>query len=272
MVCRVQRRRGTIGTRHGAARRLDGGKAVASTRRGVGPDRAVEPDSGRERTATDRLATLERRSHELGVLVADMDSQSERAREQLAATLHDDVLQPSLAALMQVRRMREIDPDEPALRRVETLLVQSLAGTRTALGTAAPLELDHLRNALEVVRYAAERLRVEPDLVGSVGIDVPATALGADVKVSLFRAVTAAVRYVRSARGAGRPYVLGRSDGDSIRLNVAAAVDMADPASCAPGDGSHVALVREHLAGLGGELRIADRPGRVAVRLALPIR
>lgn len=191
-----------------------------------------------------------------------------RAREEVARTLHDGVLQT-----LAVVQRRSVDPDLVALARDQELDLRAfLAGDREPVdGVSAGAGAD-LGAALRTVAARVERrdgLRVEVLLVDD---DHP--AVGEPVVDALAGAVGEALTNAAKHGAAERATVFVDVDADRHEVFCSVKDDGRgfDPDTVVEGMGT-TASIRGRLADVGGRVEIDARPGRgVEVRLRAPLR
>lgn len=182
-----------------------------------------------------------------------------RARDEVARTLHDGVLQT-----LAVVQRRSADPELAALAREQELELRAfLAGDRTRAG-----EHDDLGAALRAVATRVERrhgLRVEVLLVDDDHPSVDPAVIEA-VAGAAGEALTNAAKHAEASKVTvfvdvdERVFCSVKDDGQGF-----------DPATAAEGLGT--VAIRERLAEVGGTATVDARPGAgVEVRLEAPLR
>ncbi|MEZ5140556.1 MAG: ATP-binding protein [Acidimicrobiales bacterium] len=182
-----------------------------------------------------------------------------RAREEVARTLHDGVLQT-----LAVVQRRSADPELAALAREQELELRAfLAGDRA---TPGPLELD------AALREAAGRVERRDGLrVEVLVVDDEAPKVAPEVVDALAGAVAEALTNAHKHGGATRATVFAEVD-DEVFCSVKDDGSGLDAATTTPGTGFARSILGR-LAEVGGRAEIDGRPGRGAeVRLHAPLR
>lgn len=178
-----------------------------------------------------------------------------RARAEVAATLHDGVLQT-----LAVVQRRTDDPDLARLaHEQERELRDFLAGRRATTDRLGPA----LRAA--AARFE-DRFGGRAEVVVAADLDEP----GADVAAALAGAVGEALANAGRHGGAGHVVVYVEPNGDEVFCSVKDDGAGFDPATTAEGSGI-TGSIRARVEAVGGRVEVDGRPGRGAeVRLWAP--
>jgi PAS domain S-box-containing protein len=251
----------------------DGGQAIAF----------VADITERRRVAAalqDRTVELERRTAQLSQLASDLTLAEQRAREQLAKTLHDGLQQTLVLAALsldhQMKRDRRRSTSLEPLVQAKSHLDEAIAAARSLSFELFPpfLQSSGLPAALF---WLADWSRNKHGLEVEVAADPLASTTRKDVRTLLFESVRElllnAVKHAKVDRVAV-DLVLDSDDRLCITVTDEGigfdAAGLADPAK-AGAVGWGLFSIRERLTLLGGRLDIESSPGRGArFRLIAP--
>lgn len=170
-----------------------------------------------------------------------------RARQEMAATLHDGVLQ-SLAYIMR----RAADPDIARVARDADIELRA----RLALPTDEAAE-----NLATAITQSARRAEHQLGCHLELAIDEELRTPSADVIAALTGAVTEAITNAAKHAEASRVTVFATSDDHGIQVSVTDNGKGFDPAAVPPGGGLDQSL-RARMRNAGGEARIKSTPGQ----------
>ncbi len=186
----------------------------------------------------------------------------------MARDLHDGLAQELSFIVMQTRRLREID-DKPALQHISTAAERGLDESRRAISALTRPVDEPLPVVLaQVAEDVGLRSGIELRLEFEDGIDAPL-----DVREALLRVVREAV--TNAARHAGAKTVaIHLSSRDGLRLRITDDGKGFDPERKRNGSksgGFGLVSMKERVEILGGQLRVASRPGAgTEIEVALP--
>ncbi|MDQ3875497.1 MAG: sensor histidine kinase, partial [Actinomycetota bacterium] len=189
-------------------------------------------------------------------------------RRRMARDLHDGLAQELSFIVMQTRRLREID-DKPALQHISTAAERALDESRRAISALTRPVDEPLPVVLaQVAEDVGLRSGIELRLEFEDGIDAPL-----DVREALLRVVREAV--TNAARHAGAKTVaIHLSSRDGLRLRITDDGKGFDPERKRNGSkngGFGLVSMKERVEILGGQLRVASRPGAgTEIEVALP--
>jgi len=201
---------------------------------------------------------------------------SDLERRQIAAGLHDGVVQELAGHSFQMAAAIEQDQPEPVLRRV---LADAAAGTRNAIRQLRSLLIEIYPPALENSGLAAAL----PDLTApltargtDVDVDVQTDlALPADTEQLVFRAAQEALRNAGAHAGAEHVSVSVGQHNGSVRLLVAddgRGFDQQQLAGRRAEGHMGLAIIRDLAEAAGGSLSVSSQPGDgTRVELELPL-
>ena len=232
-------------------------------------------------TALDAAALqvrLAQRTRELERLQGLMVRQHEEERRRFARELHDESAQVLAAVKMELAVLHDRLPPDDAVRLEDALALLSggIRGIRAVARDLRPALLDDLGLVPALESLCADfRDRSGVALVADLPDPASFPKLRPEGELALFRALQEALTNVSRHAEAGSVSVSLRLDGRTLELEVRDDGRGLAGAATPDADGtSHVGLagMRERVAALGGDVRIADAPGggaAVVVRLPL---
>ena len=219
----------------------------------------------------ERTLELERRTTQLSQMASDLTLAEQRAREELAKTLHDGLQQLLVSASLNLDRHATADaqrvagPDDP-LARAKHHLEQAIAAARSLSLELFPpvLRGSGLPAALT---WLADRAREQYGLLVEVSADPRANSDRKDVRTLLFESVREllfnAVKHAQVDRVA---IDLSLDRDDALCIVVSDHGVGFDPAGLDRGKGGHAGWglfsIRERLTLLGGRFDVESTPGR----------
>jgi PAS domain S-box-containing protein len=229
----------------------------------------------------ERTVELERRTTQLSQLASDLTLAEQRAREQLAKTLHDGLQQLLVSAAMNLDRRLARDQQQQVA--ADALLVESRDHVEQAIAAARSLSVElfppvlHSSGLPSALTWLAGRTRSQYGLLVEVSADAFANPDRKDVRTLLFESVREllfnAVKHARVDRVAV-DLALDSDDAlcitvsdEGVGFDAAALVDQAKSRQVGWG----LFSIRERLTLLGGRFEIDSAPGRgTRFRLIVP--
>jgi PAS domain S-box-containing protein len=219
----------------------------------------------------ERTAELEHRTAQLSRLASDLTLAEQRAREELAKTLHDGLQQMLVSAALNLDRYTtEADPgagpDEP-LVRAKMHLEQAIAAARSLSLELFPPAL-HGSGLPAALAWLAERTRNQYGLVVEVTADRRANSDRKDIRTLLFESARELVfNAVKHSRVDRITIDLSVVEDDAICITVADQGIGFDLAGLVEREkagkaGWGLFSVRERLTLLGGRFEIESAPGQ----------
>lgn len=221
-----------------------------------------------ERRVLDRTAELEMRNTQLRRLASELVLAEQRAREEVARTLHDHFQQLLYSATLNLDRAARRD----LTGGQATLLQQARAKIGEAIEAARTLSVDlfsprlHESGLPAALEWLAKRMQQQYGITVSLTADTRANPEAKDIRTLVFESVREllfnAVKHAKVDR-VDVDVVFGPDD--TIRLNVTDEGAGFDPSLVAhhreqPGLG--LFSIQERLALLGGTLDIRSAPGK----------
>ena len=251
-----------------------GGRAIAFVTDITGRQRA-------ELALQERTVELERRTTQLSQLASDLTLAEQRAREELAKTLHDGLQQLLVSAAMNLDR--RLTRDQQKQVAADALLVDSREHVEQAIAAARSLSVElfppvlHSSGLAAALTWLAGRTRSQYGLVVEVSADPLANPDRKDVRTLLFESVRELIFNAVKHAGVDRVTVALALDADSalcitvsdegVGFDAAALVDQAKTRQVGWG----LYSIRERLTLLGGQFEIDSAPGRgTRFRLIVP--
>jgi signal transduction histidine kinase/ActR/RegA family two-component response regulator len=228
----------------------------------------------------ERTVELERRTMQLSRLASDLTLAEQRAREQLAGTLHDGLQQLLVAATLNLDQLKR---KEHSSADSAKLLVQAKAHVDEAIAAARSLRVElfppvlHSSGLPAALTWLAKHMRNEYGLLVQLSADPIANSERKDVRILLFESVREllfnAVKHAKVDRVA-MDLVLDQANGICITVaDEGVGFDpsgLADRASTAH-VGWGLVSIRERLTLLGGRFEVESAPGHGArFRLVAP--
>ena len=135
----------------------------------------------------ERTALAEARTRQLQALAVDLIEAEEKERQQFAMLLHDDLQQMLAAAKMQLQAIHGDDAD-PILIRVEEILAESIAKSRRLSHELSPAVL-HQAGLLAALQWLARQMKDQFELHVELVSHVEQQLECAPLNSFLFRAV-----------------------------------------------------------------------------------
>jgi PAS domain S-box-containing protein len=240
-------------------------------------DRAVRKQA--EEALRRSHAELERRTLQLSRLASQLTLAEQRARKQLASTLHDGLQQLLFSAMITLEKAVKAN-SEPG--QVE-LLQRAHADVKEAMEAARTLSVSLFPPVLQIgglpaaLAWLAERMREQYNVAVSVVADPRANPEASDVRILLFEAVRELLfNTVKHAQVDKVDVHLALGADDSIDIQVSDKGIGFEPGDTLRRKDLHrgglgLFSIQERLALLGGHLEIQSEPGQGArFRLTLP--
>ena len=228
----------------------------------------------------ERTVELEQRTAQLRQMASDLTLAEQRAREQLAKTLHDGLQQMlALAAIsleQQMARDSQQGPPPGPLVEAKGQLEEAIAAARSLSVELFPpvLQSSGLPAAL---RWLADWTRNKYGLKVDVSVDPLASSTRKDVRTLIFESVRELLfNAVKHAHVDRVTVELAREPGDMLSITVADQGIGFDPGGLVDGAkagqvGWGLFSIRERLTLLGGRFDIESAPGRgTCFRLIAP--
>jgi len=204
--------------------------------------------------------------------------QGDEQRAEVARQLHESVAQSLAGQLYLLRAALDACDSPAAIRDLEAALVitqQCMEELRQLSGRVHPPLLDQF-GLVAAVRQLARTITAAGRLTVNVRQEriENLRGLSSSTRTLLYHVIDEAVQNAVRHSGATRVDIDIAASPEAVRVEVAdngQGVDTSDPLVAAAGSG--LALIREHLAFLGGECAIHSTPGKgssVIARLPLP--
>jgi PAS domain S-box-containing protein len=229
----------------------------------------------------ERTAELERRTTQLSQLASDLTLAEQRAREQLAKTLHDGLQQLLVGAALNLDR--RLTRDEQQRIPADALLSEARDHVEEAITAARSLSVElfppvlHASGLPDALAWLAGWTRSRYGLTVEVSVDPLANPDRKDVRTLLFESVREllfnAVKHARVdrvtvdlARDSDNALCITVSD-EGVGFDAAALIDQANTRQIGWG----LFSIRERLTLLGGRFDIESAPGQgTRFRLIVP--
>jgi len=219
-----------------------------------------------------RLAELERRTLQLSRLASQLTLAEQKARKQLASTLHDGLQQLLFSARMTIDRAAKGNSQADQvglLQRARADVNEAMEATRTLSVDLFPpvLQLGGLPAALA---WLAKRTHEQYSIVVNVSADPLANPEATDVRILLFEVVRELLfNAIKHARVDRVDVKLAVGPGDTIHIQVSDEGIGFDPNATLHHEDQHqVGLglfsIQERLALFGGHLEVHSAPGKGA--------
>jgi PAS domain S-box-containing protein len=234
-----------------------------------------------EAALQERTVELEHRTAQLSRLASDLTLAEQRAREQLAKTLHDGLQQLLVSAALNLERHVTLEAQQGA--QPDELLVRAKSHLDEASAAARSLSLDLFPPALHgsgfpaALTWLAERTRHQYGLVVHVSADPLANSDRKDVRTLLFESVRELLfNAVKHAQVDRVTIDLSLDHNDALCITVTDQGIGFDPAGLvergkAGEAGWGLFSIRERLTLLGGRFDIESAPGQgTRFRLVAP--
>lgn len=220
----------------------------------------------------DRATELERRTLQLSQLASELTLAEQRAREQLAKTLHDHLQQLLFGATLKLERLAKRDvhraPDDRSLLdRARADLDEAIAAARSLSVELFPPVL-HDSGLPEALTWLAGWMERKYGLSVQLQVDASATCDRKDMRTLVFESVRELLfNAVKHAKVERVTLAAAACDDESLRITVADEGVGFDPAkalnpSAVRTGGLGLFSIRERLGLLGGQFEIDSAPGR----------
>jgi len=220
----------------------------------------------------ERTVELERRAVQLSQLAAELTLAEQRAREQLAKTLHDDLLQLLFSARLKVDRLAtgRASPDPPGLAaRARSEIDETIAAARSLSIELFPPVL-YEGSLPSALAWLAEWKQQKYGLVVQLSADPRANPERKDLRLLLFESIRELLFNVVKHANVDRVAVDLTIGGEgALEITVSDLGAGFDPAALLAHSGNHqvglgLVSIRERLTLLGGRLNIQSAPGQGA--------
>lgn len=209
---------------------------------------------------------LERRTRQLRRLASDLTLAEQRARDQLAKTLHDHLQQLLFSARLNVERAAESAANPTLLDEARMNLRDAIASARSLSVELSPPVL-HQGDFPEALAWLAEREERTCGIHVATNLSPDANPAGSDVRTLLFESVRELLFNAAKHAHVDR-VTLDASVDDSGQLVIAVSDEGHgfDPLALAgsPAGGLGLLSIRERITLLGGTFEIASAPGHGA--------
>lgn len=210
-------------------------------------------------------AELERRMLQLRRLTSDLTLAEQRAREQLARTLHDHLQQLLFSARLNIERAVERPADHTLLERAGSDLKDAIASARSLSVELFPPVL-HLRDLPEALKWLAEHEERSYGITVSASISPDANVEEDDVRTLLFESVREllfnAVKHARVDH-VSLSAVVDATGRLEIKVSDEGIGFDSPPLSASSHDGGlGLVSIRERLELFGGTIEVDSAPGR----------
>lgn len=215
------------------------------------------------------------RSAESATLVTYLQEELERERAGIARELHDELGGMLVAAKMELAAVeRRVSPDDSTLRlqlaRLAAGLDAALAFERRLVERLRPSILDHI-GLYAALRWQLQELCDPAGLRHRAQLPAEESRLAPDAAVALFRIQQSALLNI--IERASATAVEFRVDVAELALEMRIADDgmSRPPDAFRPPSSNRVRLMRHRAEALGGTFSLQTRPGRVVVRVRVPL-
>jgi PAS domain S-box-containing protein len=227
-------------------------------------DRALrELTESLEEQVAERTALAEERANQLRDLAVQLIEAEERERQRVAHLLHDDLQQLLAGAELHLQVARRTVQENPALDRVENLLVESIEKSRRLSHELRPPVLNH-SGLVAALQWLAAEMGEQFNLAVHLETDGFRAMEEEPIKVFLFRAARELLFNVVKHAGVDEAFLTLEARDAEITLKVTDRGSGFDPATIGqPADGLGLGLpsLRERARSVGGALIVTSEPG-----------
>lgn len=220
---------------------------------------------------------LQRRTEQLRSLSFELTRAEERERHRIAHLLHDDLQQLLVAAKIALRTQSSKTSDVSSLDKVDALLDQSIAASRSLTAELVPPML-YEKGLSEALRWLAGWMQQKHGIEVVVDADGQQEELDQDILSVLFQSTRELLFNVVKHSQVKRAVVtLSYNAKDTVVVCIRDEGVGFDPAaqeiSAGPLQGFGLVAMRERLAIMGGHLKMESAPGHGTTSIiVMPIR
>jgi PAS domain S-box-containing protein len=217
-----------------------------------------------EQRVAEGTAMAEARAKQLQSLAVELIEAEERERGQFAHLLHDDLQQMLAAANMQLQLVSDKLPNEPAVKAMGNILVETIAKARRLSHELSPPVLHHSGIAA-ALQWLSDRMSEQFDLIVEIKANVEPLIEHIPLKTFLFRAVQELLFNIVKHAGVKKARIVLSGSDTTLSIYVSDQGQGFNPDILNDSinkSGFGLITIRERAGYIGGSLTIDSMPGK----------